>query len=88
MESELFLYMILLEKIQLRLSRRLNIKMITGDQIAIVKEVVKELGLGAKIYHSELLYKDTNAFNRAALDRIIEESDGLLKYSLNISSLL
>jgi len=53
-----------------------NIKMITGDQIAIAKEVAKELGLGTKIYNSELLYEDTNAANRAALDSIIEESDG------------
>jgi hypothetical protein len=88
MESELLLYMILLEKIQLRLSRRLNIEMITGDKIAIVKEVAKQLGLGAKIYNYELLYEDTNAVNRAALYRIIEQFDGLLKYSLNISSLL
>jgi H+-transporting ATPase len=53
-----------------------SIKMITGDQIAIAKEVSKELGLGIKIYNSELLCEDTNAVNRAALDSIIEESDG------------
>ncbi len=39
-----------------------NIKIITID-----KEVAKELGLGTKIYNSELLYKDTNAVNRAAI---------------------
>ena len=53
-----------------------SVKMITGDQIAIAKEVAKELGLGTRIYNSELLYEDTNAANRAALDSIIEEADG------------
>jgi hypothetical protein len=47
--------MILLEKIQLRLSRRLNIKMITGDQIAIVKEVVKNFYTKTLTLLTELL---------------------------------
>jgi H+-transporting ATPase len=55
---------------------KVNIRMITGDQIDIANEVAKELGLGTKICNPEILYKDTNAVNRAALDSIIEESDG------------
>jgi H+-transporting ATPase len=53
-----------------------NIKMINGDQIDIAKEVAKEIGLGTKIYKSVILYEDTKVVNRAALDSIIEESDG------------
>jgi H+-transporting ATPase len=53
-----------------------SIKMITGDQIAIAKEVANELGLGTKIYNYELLYEDNDEANIAALGSIIEESDG------------
>lgn len=64
------------ETIRKALHMEVSVKMITGDQIAIAKEVAKELGLGTKIYNSELLSEEATAVQKELLDSLIEEADG------------
>jgi H+-transporting ATPase len=46
------------ETIQKAIHMQIRVKMITGDQTAIAKEVAKELRLGDKIYNSDMLTTD------------------------------
>lgn len=55
-----------------------NVKMITGDQLAIAKETGRRLGMGTNMYPSSSLLgqnKDENTAN-LPVDELIEMADG------------
>lgn len=53
----------------------IDVKMITGDQLAIAKETAHQLGLGADILDASL-FGDIKTHETAQLDRDIETADG------------
>ncbi len=53
----------------------IDVKMITGDQIAIAKEIASQLGLGTNILDASM-FGDTKAHQTAQLDHDIETADG------------
>jgi H+-transporting ATPase len=53
-----------------------NVKMITGDQIAIAKETARLLKMGDKIYNSDLLSESASETQRSLLSNVIETCDG------------
>jgi H+-transporting ATPase len=53
----------------------IDVKMLTGDQIAIAKEIAKEIGLGTNILDASG-FGDTKHHQGAQLDRSIEQADG------------
>jgi H+-transporting ATPase len=53
----------------------IDVKMITGDQLAIAKEIAGQLGLGTNILDAAG-FEDTKAHQQAALDHQIELADG------------
>jgi len=53
----------------------IDVKMITGDQIAIAKEIASQLGLGTNILDASM-FGDTKAHQQAQLDQDIETADG------------
>lgn len=64
------------ETIKKALHMEVSVKMITGDQTAIAKEVSRELGLGTNIYNSELLSETATVVQKEMLDSIIVGADG------------
>jgi H+-transporting ATPase len=52
-----------------------NVKMITGDQLAIGMETGRRLGMGANMYPSSALLKDGHA-GGLPVDELIEKADG------------
>ncbi len=54
------------------------VKMVTGDQVAIGKEIARQVGLGDKILDAGAFLSDSSAApaNNAALAAIIEKADG------------
>lgn len=54
----------------------INVKMITGDQLAIAIETAKLLDMGDKIYNAEMLSENATITQQQMLDSIIENSDG------------
>ena len=52
-----------------------NVKMVTGDQIAIAKETARELGLGQNILDAGL-FADTKHHESGQLHNTIEQADG------------
>ncbi|KAJ3677273.1 hypothetical protein LUZ60_002997 [Juncus effusus] len=65
------------ETIKRALHLGVNVKMITGDQLAIAKETGRRLGMGTNMYPSSTLLGD-NASEAAGLpiDELIEKADG------------
>ncbi|TVT97534.1 hypothetical protein EJB05_57221 [Eragrostis curvula] len=54
-----------------------NVKMITGDQLAIGKETGRRLGMGTNMYPSTTLLGDKNStVNGMHIDELIEKADG------------
>lgn len=53
----------------------IDVKMVTGDQVAIGKEVAKEVGLGLNILNAES-FSETDPVESSALSDTIEEADG------------
>ncbi|KAI5073716.1 hypothetical protein GOP47_0011729 [Adiantum capillus-veneris] len=62
------------ETIRRALSLGINVKMLTGDQLAIAKETGRMLGMGVNMYPSSLLAK--NNVDGIPLDDLIENADG------------
>lgn len=52
-----------------------RVKMVTGDQIAIAKEMARQLGLGQNIVDASIL-SETKPYEAGRLDKAIEEADG------------
>jgi H+-transporting ATPase len=53
----------------------IDVKMITGDQLAIAKEIASQLGLGTNILDASL-FDDVKTHQSAQLDQEIETADG------------
>nr|XP_008381054.2 ATPase 9, plasma membrane-type [Malus domestica] len=66
------------ETIRRALNLGVNVKMITGDQLAIGKETGRRLGMGTNMYPSSSLLGDTKDESIASLpiDELIEKADG------------
>lgn len=66
------------ETIRRALNLGVNVKMITGDQLAIGKETGRRLGMGTNMYPSSSLLGQDKDANIAALpvDELIEKADG------------
>ncbi|KAK9715495.1 hypothetical protein RND81_06G168300 [Saponaria officinalis] len=66
------------ETIRKALNLGVNVKMITGDQLAIGKETGRRLGMGTNMYPSAALLGNHKDSNLAALpiDELIEKADG------------
>jgi H+-transporting ATPase len=52
-----------------------KVKMVTGDQIAIAKEMAKQLGLGQNIFDAKML-SEHKPHEAAQLAKVIEQADG------------
>ncbi len=52
-----------------------NVKMVTGDQIAIAREIARQLGLGQKILDAGL-FSETKHHESSKIHNSIEEADG------------
>lgn len=66
------------ETIRRALNLGVNVKMITGDQLAIAKETGRRLGMGTNMYPSSALLgqnKDST-FDSLPIDELIEKADG------------
>ncbi|KAF2316228.1 hypothetical protein GH714_041569 [Hevea brasiliensis] len=66
------------ETIRRALNLGVNVKMITGDQLAIAKETGRRLGMGTNMYPSSTLLGQNKDESIAALpvDELIEKADG------------
>ncbi|KAJ8492851.1 hypothetical protein OPV22_014572 [Ensete ventricosum] len=66
------------ETIRRALNLGVNVKMITGDQLAIAKETGRRLGMGTNMYPSSSLLGENKDASIAALpvDELIEKADG------------
>ncbi|XP_010272214.1 PREDICTED: ATPase 11, plasma membrane-type-like [Nelumbo nucifera] len=66
------------ETIRRALNLGVNVKMITGDQLAIAKETGRRLGMGTNMYPSSALLGQNKDESIAALpiDELIEKADG------------
>ncbi|GLT35399.1 hypothetical protein SLA2020_098560 [Shorea laevis] len=66
------------ETIRRALNLGVNVKMITGDQLAIAKETGRRLGMGSNMYPSSSLLGQNKDESIAALpvDELIEKADG------------
>ncbi|KAJ6711826.1 CALCIUM-TRANSPORTING ATPASE [Salix purpurea] len=65
------------ETIRRALNLGVNVKMITGDQLAIAKETGRRLGMGSNMYPSStLLGRDRDEHEALPVDQLIEEADG------------
>jgi H+-transporting ATPase len=53
----------------------LEVKMVTGDQVAIAKEIGRQMGLGANIVDASL-FEETKAHQAGQLADVIEQADG------------
>ena len=63
------------ETIKQALNLGVNVKMITGDQLAIAKETGRRLGMGTNMYPSSSLLKDGDSCG-LPVDELIEKADG------------
>lgn len=66
------------ETIKRALHLGVNVKMITGDQLAIGKETARRLGMGSNMYPSSSLLGDHKDESVAAIpvEELIEQADG------------
>lgn len=63
------------ETIRVARSMGINVKMVTGDQIAIGKEIARQLGLGANLLDASL-FAETKHHEAGQLADAIEQGDG------------
>ena len=66
------------ETIRRALDLGVNVKMITGDQLAIGKETGRRLGMGTNMYPSSSLLGDSKDESTSGIpvDELIEKADG------------
>ncbi|OAE23025.1 hypothetical protein AXG93_3255s1040 [Marchantia polymorpha subsp. ruderalis] len=66
------------ETISKALNLGVNVKMITGDQLAIAKETGRRLGMGTNMYPSSALFgnRKDDAMSELPVDELIEKADG------------
>ncbi|OAY62607.1 ATPase 8, plasma membrane-type [Ananas comosus] len=65
------------ETIRRALNLGVNVKMITGDQLAIAKETGRRLGMGTNMYPSSTLLGDKSSeVTGLPIDELIEKADG------------
>lgn len=65
------------ETIRQALILGVNVKMITGDQLAIAKETGRRLGMGTNMYpSSSLLGEKNDDITGLPIDELIEKADG------------
>lgn len=65
------------ETIRRALNLGVNVKMITGDQLAIGKETGRRLGMGTNMYPSSaLLGESKDDTGGLPIDELIEKADG------------
>ena len=65
------------ETIRRALNLGVNVKMITGDQLAIGKETGRRLGMGTNMYPSSALLGEKNSdLTGIPIDELIEKADG------------
>ncbi|KAG2728478.1 hypothetical protein I3760_01G207000 [Carya illinoinensis] len=65
------------ETIRRALNLGVNVKMITGDQLAIAKETGRRLGMGTNMYpSSSLLGRNKDEHEALPVDELIEKADG------------
>ncbi|XP_042374870.1 plasma membrane ATPase 4-like isoform X3 [Zingiber officinale] len=65
------------ETIRRALNLGVNVKMITGDQLAIAKETGRRLGMGTNMYPSStLLNGESDETKHLPIDELIEKADG------------
>ncbi|KAG6557060.1 hypothetical protein Mapa_000986 [Marchantia paleacea] len=66
------------ETISRALNLGVNVKMITGDQLAIAKETGRRLGMGSNMYPSSALFgnKKDAPISEIPVDELIEKADG------------
>ncbi|XP_045820108.1 plasma membrane ATPase-like isoform X4 [Trifolium pratense] len=64
------------ETIRRALSLGVNVKMITGDQLAIGKETGRRLGMGTNMYPSSALLGEGSSISEVPIDELIEKADG------------
>ncbi|BAT79860.1 hypothetical protein LR48_Vigan04g024100 [Vigna angularis] len=66
------------ETIRRAIELGVNVKMITGDQLAIGKETGRRLGMGTNMYPSSSLLGDSSdaALSSISVDELIEKADG------------
>ncbi|GKA76039.1 ATPase 8-like protein isoform X2 [Tanacetum coccineum] len=64
------------ETIRRALELGVKVKMITGDQLAIGKEIGRRLGMGTDMYPSSSLLSQSNQDNNASINELIEKADG------------
>lgn len=66
------------ETIRRALNLGVNVKMITGDQLAIAKETGRRLGMGTNMYPSSTLLgnKNDDFTGSIPVDELIEKADG------------
>ncbi len=64
------------ETIKTAQSMGVDVKMITGDHIAIAKEICKQVNLGTNILEASSILDNKKESNRIEIERIIEGADG------------
>ncbi|KAK2399136.1 plasma membrane ATPase [Trifolium repens] len=64
------------ETIRRALNLGVNVKMITGDQLAIGKETGRRLGMGTNMYPSSALLGEGSSTSDVPIDELIEKADG------------
>lgn len=66
------------ETIRRALNLGVNVKMITGDQLAIGKETARRLGMGTNMYPSSSLLGESKdeSVSSLPIDELIEKADG------------
>ncbi|KAL4181418.1 hypothetical protein AMTRI_Chr12g271130 [Amborella trichopoda] len=74
------------ETIKRALHLGLNVKMITGDQLAIAKETGRRLGMGTNMYPSSSLLSQSKDKSLAGLpvDKLIQKADGFAGHKYEI----
>ncbi|RZS09962.1 hypothetical protein BHM03_00041102 [Ensete ventricosum] len=71
------------ETIRRALDLGVNVKMITGDQLAIGKETGRRLGMGTNMYPSSTLLGEKNDdVGGLPIDELIEKADGFAGYEI------
>ncbi|RWW02531.1 hypothetical protein GW17_00034377 [Ensete ventricosum] len=71
------------ETIRRALNLGVNVKMITGDQLAIAKETGRRLGMGTNMYPSSTLLGEKNDDTTGLpIDDLIEKADGFAGYEI------
>jgi H+-transporting ATPase len=64
------------ETIQQAKEHGIDVKMLTGDHLAIAREVAREVGIGEHIHSAQGFADETNAKILAEIGTIVEEADG------------